>query len=258
MKMTLDSTTDPKLLSARFGRYGHNPMKTVATDAKGGVRFQLPAGTKGIHQTGLSSFFALAGDFEIVAGYEWTDVTPPADGYGVSCGVSVDLEVIPPIKQHRIVSLARAHMPDKRGEGYLVVWEVTTEGQPNWEHKLFPTKSRKGKLALRRAEGEVVFLVADSPQEELREVMRLAFPEGKVRRTCLFADQGRSMTLLDAKLTDIRVRAEEIAPAIREREQSFAWGRWLTYGSFAVVGTVLFILYRREKRQQAQEAQGTG
>src|SRR5262245_63296039 len=56
MKMALDSATDPKLLSARFGRYGYSPMKTVATDAKGGVRFQLPAGTKGIHQTGLTSF----------------------------------------------------------------------------------------------------------------------------------------------------------------------------------------------------------
>jgi len=42
MKMELNSATDAKLLTARFGRYGHQPMKTIATDAKGGMRFQLP------------------------------------------------------------------------------------------------------------------------------------------------------------------------------------------------------------------------
>ena len=185
-------------------------------------------------------------------------MTPPQDGYGVSCGISVDLQVTPALGQHRIVSLARAHMPDKRGEGYLVVWEVTTDGQPKWEHKLFPIQAKKGKLALRREKSEVIFLAADSPKDELRELMRLAYPEGKVRRTCLFADQGQSMTLLDARLFNLHIRAEEITPSIPEREQKFAWGGWLTYGGFAVIGTILFILYRREKRQQSEAVPGNG
>ena len=250
MKMEFDTTTEPRLFLGRFARYGYNPMKTMLTDNKGGLRFVLPSGTKGIGQTGLYSHFAMWGDFEIVVSYEWNNVTAPRDGYGVSCGIAIEREHIPPVGQIKSLSLARGHAPDKRGEGYFVTQEVITENKekPDYPTEHFPNRAKKGKLAMRREKDEVIFLVADSPKDELRELTRVAFTEATIRKVRVYADQGGSMTYLDTKIPDLRVRAEEITGGVPIREQTFAWGWWLTIACFVIIGSILFVLYRREKR----------
>lgn len=250
MKMEFDSTTTPKLFISQFARYGYNPMKTLLTDSKGTLRFVLPSGTKGIGQTGLYSFFAMAGDFEIIASYEWNNVTAPREGYGVSCGIAVERDIVPPVGQVRSLSITRGHAPDKRGEGYFVMQEVVTENKekPDYPTEHFPIRAKKGKLAMRREKDEVIFLVADSPKDELRELTRVAFTDATIRKVRIFADQGGSMTYLDTKIPDLRVRAEEITGGVPIREQTFAWGWWLAVACFVLVGSILFVLYRREKR----------
>ncbi|MCI0680519.1 MAG: hypothetical protein L0Y71_00325 [Gemmataceae bacterium] len=251
MKMALDSTTDPRLFAVRFARYGYNPMKTISIDPKGGVRFQLPAATPAVQETMLYSFFALAGDFEIVAGYEWTNVTSPREGHGVRCGFEVVVEGDPTPAS---MTIERGQWPEAKRDGYLVYRGTLNAEKKRMSNEEYfePAKARKGKLAMRREKDEIVCLAANSPKEELRELCRLPFTERTIRKIRLFVDQGGSPTTLDIKFPEFCVRAEEITGGIPRRDQPFGWGRWLMWGGFAVVGTVLFILYRREKRAERE------
>jgi hypothetical protein len=253
MKMELGSDSDRKLFSARFARYGYNPFKTIVIDPKGGVRFRLPSGAKDIPQTGIYSFFAIAGDFEIVTTYDWTDVTPPREGYGMSCGLAIELDGKAPVGQLRSVSVARGHLPGKPGEVYLVTREVVTEDKSDYQTEHFPIRAKKGKLGMRREKDEVILLVAENLKDELRELARVTFTEATIRKTRLYADPGGSATFMDVKFLDFHVRAEEVTGGIPLRDQKFAWAWWLTFGGFVLVGTVLFILYRREKRRQYED-----
>lgn len=101
----LDCAADPRLLNTHFAPYGHSPAKSVTRGNNGGVRIRLPAATRDVSQTGLYSYVVLAGDFEFSANYEWIDVTPPKGGYGVSCGIVVDVAY--PNRTLMSVSLAR-------------------------------------------------------------------------------------------------------------------------------------------------------
>ncbi|MCI0684532.1 MAG: hypothetical protein L0Y71_20665 [Gemmataceae bacterium] len=252
MKVELDSAKDTKLFSSRFTRYGYNPMKTIATDLKGGVRFVLPSATKDVGQTGLYSFFAVAGDFEMALSFDWTNVTAPREGYGARCGIELEVEGSP---TPMTLSFQRTHLADKRGEGYLVVRGVLNpEKKLDYTDEHFePSKAKKGKLALRRENDELVCLAANNLKEELRELCRIPFTKTTIRKTRLFADQGTSPTFLDTKITAFRVQAEEITGGIPLRDQKFAWGWWLIFAGFLVVGSILFILYRREKRAEDEE-----
>src|SRR5580700_3023856 len=87
----LDTTVSPKAYDTHFARYGYSPGKAIVREPRG-FRFQLPAREKGVGQTGVYSYFALAGDFEVSATFELIDAMPPLSGYGVTCGIAVDTE----------------------------------------------------------------------------------------------------------------------------------------------------------------------
>src|SRR5262245_36903256 len=85
----VDCAADVRLFDSHFARYGYQPTRTIAKEPKG-VRIRLPARAVNVVQTGLYSYFSLAGDFEVTADYELIDLPPPQGGYGVSCGIGVD------------------------------------------------------------------------------------------------------------------------------------------------------------------------
>src|SRR4051812_5635044 len=87
----LDAGADVRLLDSHFARYGYVPARTVVRDTHG-VRIRLPSGVPNIGQTGLYSYFSVAGDFEFSATYELIDLPAPRGGYGVSCGIAVDTQ----------------------------------------------------------------------------------------------------------------------------------------------------------------------
>ena len=95
---TLELT--PRLLLSHFGLYPSS-TKSIKIDAQA-LRFFLSSSAKKPEQIGLYSFFAMAGDFEVTAHYEWTPVAVPKDGYGVSCGIAIDTDT-------KTVALARGN-----------------------------------------------------------------------------------------------------------------------------------------------------
>jgi hypothetical protein len=246
MTMQLDCTANIRLLDTHFARYGYMPAKTITRENKGILRFRLPSATKDVGQTGLYSYVVLTGDFEVSAAYEWVSVSLPQGGYGVSCGIAVETG-----SPGTMVSLARGHLADKKGAGYLV-----TRGEPqgtdtHYETTHHSTKATLGRLVLRRVKNELICLTANTLKEEPKELCRMAFPEGKVHQVRFFADTGGSPTYLDTRLGEFRIKAEEVAGGFPKSEQPRPLPWWLISGGVCLVLAVgLWLLRRRLVRDQ--------
>ncbi len=209
LKSDLDCAAKPQLLDNHFGRYGLESGIVRDGDA---IHFRLPAQEKAVPQTGLYSLFALAGEFEVSASYDWIDVPPPKEGYGVSCGIAV--ETLKNAPGGGYVSVARAHLPRKGA--YFTV----THGKPNESGMKYdpgpdsPYAARatikKGQLIIRREQANLVCLAADEGKEpEL--LCTIPFTEGSIRKVLLFVDPGGSATPVDVALSQIRIKAEKHA-----------------------------------------------
>jgi hypothetical protein len=248
MTVLLDCTANNRLLDTHFGRYGYAPAKSITKEARGVLRFRLPSATKEVSQTGVYSYVVMTGDFEVSAGYEWVAVAAPEGGYGVSCGIAVETGS-PGI----MVSLARAHLPGKgdKGQGYAVTRGEPQGSETHYETKPFPSKATRGRLVLRRTKDELICLTADNLKDAPKELYRMPFPTGKIHQVRCFADQGGSQTLLDARIGEIKVSAEEITGgfAKSERPRTLPW--WLITGGVCLALTIgLWILRRRRSSDE--------
>src|SRR5436309_1099322 len=137
LKAELDCAANPQLLDTHFARYGYQPKKIILREPQG-VRFRMPA-LKRLPQTGLYSYVALAGNFEVSATYDWVAAPMPEGGYGVSCGIAVEVSPTGPS-----VALARAYVPGK-SNGYVITKGTPAEGGQKFEppdHN--PTKAKSG------------------------------------------------------------------------------------------------------------------
>jgi hypothetical protein len=248
VKTELDCAVNVRVLDTHFGRYGYEPKTCIIKQPKG-VRFWLPA-QEGVGQTGLYSFVALAGDFEVSALYDLDEVAEPEAGYGPSCGIAVDA-----LDSSVTVSLARAHLRGKgQGPSYLVSRGTPAEKGMRYESTDYRTTAKSGKLVLRRERDEVVCLAADGIQAPLRELCRLPFSFGTVRPVRLFADTGGSPTGLDARLTHIRLSADEIAAGLVRHEQSSNAGGWLTAGAVVCLLAVFLLIRKKQEKWPFAEA----
>jgi hypothetical protein len=234
MKSLLDCAEKPKLLKTRFDRY---PSVTKAIEFEPqGLHFFLSTDTRKPVQTGLASTFAVTGDFEISAAYEWTPVEVPKGGYGVSCGIAIDTDT-------RTVALARGNFQGKGG-GYVVTRAGIVDGKKKYDNDpVMPTQAKRGQLVLRREKKEVICLTADDAGE-LTERCRIPFTTESVRKVRFFADPGSAPTNLDARLSQIRIRAEEITHDIPLSEAS-NWGWLLGATGFVLLAAITLVLVHR-------------
>ncbi len=234
MKAVLDCGVNLKLLKSHFGRYPSD-NKAIQVEPQG-LRCYLSTSTKKPEQTGLYSFFAVAGDFEISATYEWTPVLVPKDGYGVSCGIGIDTDT-------RTVHLARGNFPGN-GSGYVVTRTEMVAGKKVYKNdEPIKTQAKTGRLVLRRERTELICLTADGAAD-LTEQCRIPFTAETVRKVRFFADPGNAPTNLDARLTKIHLRAEEITTNIPLSEAS-GWGWWLTGAALVLVAAAAaWLVYR--------------
>lgn len=241
---------DASSLSAwrtRFGTYGYQPRRAIFLEAAG-LRFWLPSGVAGIPQTGLYSYFALAGDCEVTLAYEWLNVSPPRQGYGSGVGLAFDVE-----GEGGRGAIQRV-LRTAEGSGYVL---QTTPGEPAGNMKsvdrFVPAASKQGRIGLRRVKNELIFLRADSPTESLEEVDRLPFTDRTIRTVRLFADPGGSPTAVDVRLRQIEIRAEEIASGVPQLEpKSASWG-WLWAVVSVAGGALGFRVWRVHRRQEPQK-----
>lgn len=242
MKAEIDCVSNVKRFDALFGRYGYQPTTAIVREPVA-LHFRLPSGVKNVPQTGLYSYFALAGDFEVEATYQLITLTPPKEGYGVSCGIAVDTD-----GPGGNLALTRSHRP-KEDEGYVVSRGVPGEGGMKYETTHTPSKAKLGRLVLRRVGKDVFCLVADDLKETPREIAKIPFTAETVRKVRLYADPGGSPTAVDVRLGGFKARAEEITGGVAERDQGIAWGRYLLFAAIVGIAVAGFVVWRRRRAE---------
>ncbi|HTU93408.1 MAG TPA: hypothetical protein VMF69_25225 [Gemmataceae bacterium] len=133
------------------------------------------------------------------------------------------------------------------GSGYVLQTIPGESGGNSKEVDRFvPAASLRGRIGLRRVKNELIFLSAEIPDGPLREIDRLPFAERTIRTLRVFAESGGSSTALDLRVSNMEIRAEEIASGVPRREQR-SWG-WLWTVVLAVSGALLFWVWRARRR----------
>jgi hypothetical protein len=242
LKSDLDCAANPQLLDNHFGQYGYKAGIKRDGDA---IRFRLPAAEKPVEQTGLYSLFALAGEFEFSATYDWLEVPPPDKGYGVSCGIAV--ETLKQTPGGGYVSVARAQVP-KKGPCYTVTRGTPTESGMKYEpgpDSPYTARSsiKRGQLIIRREQANLVCLAAYEGQEP-DVLCTVPFTEGSIRKVLLFVDPGESTTPVDVALSQIRIKAEKHATEPKRLDpQGMSW--WIIVLIVAAVAALGGLVYHR-------------
>jgi len=230
------------VLRARFGTYGYRPRQAIFWETPA-LRFQLP-GADGVAQTGLYSYFALSGDCEAMLTYELLDVAPPRGGYGSGVGLAFDFG-----SGGGRGAIQRLIRP-MQGDGY-VLQTVPGEFAKSMKEvdRFVPAASKQGRIGLRRVKNELIFLSADAVDGPLQEIDRLPFTERTIRAVRVFADPGGSPTALDARMSHIEIRAEEIALGVPQREQNGGGWRWLWAIVLVAGGALGLWIWRSHRRK---------
>ena len=240
---TLDISANPKLYSTHFGRFGPRATRVVIPERDGGIRLYLPADPKGAKQTGMYSYFALAGDFEVSANYAVIDVPMPTKGYGAGFGLAVDTG-----GPEGDVTVRRGQWIGE-GDGVQVVRGQKIDGEMKYETKFFPTTAKQGRFVLRREKDEVVVLAAANPTSEPTELHRVPFTETTVRSFRVFADSGGSPTIVHGRITALTATAGEITGGIPEhdRDKFPVWGIVVSVVLATLLGLLVWYGVRRYK-----------
>jgi hypothetical protein len=109
----------------------------------------------------------------------------------------------------------------------------------------FPTKAMKGRLELRRVQGDTVCLAQDGDKGDLVELCRTPFSDATIRQVRIFADLGGADATLDARISHLRVVADEITASVPERERRNSGSSW-PYFAIAGLGCIVAgIIFRR-------------
>jgi hypothetical protein len=228
-------------LPTKFERYGSPSRDAVGAESEG-LRIWLPERVDGLGQTGLYSYFALAGDCEVIIGYEVLDVKTPKSGYG--CGVGLAFDLASGGGRGDIQRVIRVG----KESGFALHSDVAAKKK---DADLFvPDTATKGRIGLRRVKKELIFLAGDEAGD-LREIKRLPFTDATIRTVRLFADQGGSPTTVDVLIRQIEIRAEEITGGVAKVDaRTSAWW-WLL--SLIPLGGGILLWQSRKRRQRSAD-----
>jgi len=103
----------------------------------------------------------------------------------------------------------------------------------------------------------VVCLAADG-SGELRELCTKPFTTSSIRKLRLYADPGGVPNLVDVRLGNIKVQAEEITGHIPLRDQGDGMSIWVILGASAVAVAAAFWVYRKYLRREQESASRGG
>jgi hypothetical protein len=236
-----------KPLRTLFEAYGYQTQRTIYPYPSA-VRFWIPAGVKEAAQSGMYSYFALAGDFEVVLTYELFKLQPTDTGYGSGVGLAFDVQ-----GDAGRAMIQRVHK-GKEGHGYLISSGLKKpKKELQEEYKFVPAEVPWGRMGIRRIKKELVFLATDAPGGELNEIGRMPFTDRTIRPMRIFVDPGGSPTAIDARVSQIDVRAEEISggrTVVGPRSYASLW--WLAVPVGGVI--VVYGAWRRWRKDEEATA----
>ncbi|MFO0881486.1 MAG: hypothetical protein U0840_29655 [Gemmataceae bacterium] len=235
-------------LNAAFGRYGAGPGRGLLME-RSGVRMRLAGAPKDSTQVGAYSHFSLAGDFEVSAAYEVLSLGKPSTGYGASFGFAVHT-------QGRAGSVMVCRSCGSDGvEAVGVTRELPKEGGGfDYEAQSFPTRAKKGRLAIRRSGDRVTVLAAEKAAVPA-PLASFTFSTDPVYQVRVYADGGGDPVTVDGRLSDLHIRADHINGAATPPDAGWSWTTWLLLASCGLlaVGGGLVVRRRWAGRADAGE-----
>jgi serine/threonine protein kinase len=243
-------------------RYGPDAQHYVRFEADG-LRIRLPADHPGQRPgIGLATAFGVKGDFEITMGFEILDAFEPGD---TNKYTGVSLVVVPdssgdkdPNVWHRVTP---QHASLWRCSGMGINQFLARSNRWNQEslkkelkQSMFPTPATKGRLRLAREGGMLSFSYqADGFGDEFKLLHQdRDFGDADLQAVRLVGSTGGPHSALDARITDLSIRAESLLNrSIADGQQrARAWLLVALVSVTALAGAVLLLVRHRRRARQ--------
>lgn len=182
-----------------FGRVAAIPERTVTIDGSG-VTVSMPA-VKHAGHLGIRRESSIQGNFQVELRFEITTYPDKVtEGYGAICGITLDAD-----RQYGGASTFRGTYVES-GQALHAGRSVPKGGgATHYAGSRTPTKTMKGRLALRRIGSEIISLVAEDPTSELTEIKRYPFTDTPVRNMSIIADSGGAPVAMKLRFYDIKL-----------------------------------------------------
>lgn len=235
-----------RLEDGNLGKY------VKAEDA--GLRLSLPPRSGVKKPVGIQFRFQLRGDFHISVAYELlkTDQPQPGSNHGLTAYLMVDSPTKDGItfgcthqEKERAVYGLRHMIADEKGKRRLK------------EFQSFPAEAKNltGMLRLVRTGSLLTVSVADGNTSNFRDLSHLNIGTEPVTVLRIAADPGNAAAGVDARVLDVRVRAQELTkPGTPAPGGGRRWILWGLVGAIAIlVIAFLAIRFWAAKRRAVQE-----
>ena len=204
---SFDMQTDAAKVKRLFRRFNTAPNRTAELTPEG-VDFKIGPG-KAAGNVGYDLDAHIVGDFQMEVKY--AILTAPdvvSEGYGLMLGL-------------------RAKISDKVGDGamnrgiyvkengaYHAGRAVPLGSGKRYAGRSFPSKTRSGRMGLRRVGDRLIYLAAETPDGEFLKLTEYPYPADKpVSVVTLYADSGGSEALFEGRLYDFKLMTGASIPA---------------------------------------------
>jgi hypothetical protein len=225
-----------------------------------GLLINLPTGYNGERpSTGIRSGFGVKGDFELTFNYEMLKESFSQDANAYPTRLS--LEIFKDVPETTIATASRSM---GKGGPIFVSWARIRDKNPS---DTIGFDAKKGRLRLVRSGPDLYFGVSREFDGPFQYISKSNFGTEDLRDVRITASTGGADALLEARVTDLRIRADSIPnaapppvasapgndqPTQPQAAADFDWLRWAGGGFAAllvIVGAVMLLSGRKRPRK---------
>jgi serine/threonine protein kinase len=212
-----------------------------------GLRITLPTrydGPSGWHgerpDTGVAIPVVVKGDFEITVRFEILQEPEPQDAGFPQTRLSLDVAVD---RAHNSVAALSRRVESSGGTEFLTWVSLWNEdaGKHEQHFKAFFTAAKTGRLRLTRLGSVVTYSVSEGEQAEFTQLLKYSFSAEDLEDVRILASTGGPKAALDARVSDLRVRAVSLSQTTPE-PGSFSGIQKGSKGGAAITLAALLVL----------------
>jgi len=177
-----------------------------------GARFTLATGWKGVRKpTGMKTTFGPKGDFEITMHFEILAEPLPVDA-GSPVGTRISVGIVKDTPHGDTTTLARAVTTNagRVAVPWANLWDENAGKMVPHTGNIKSITATKGRLRLVRSGADLYYGISDGFDGEFVFFKKHPFGAEDLREIRMIASTGTEKANLDARVTDLRVRADAI------------------------------------------------